>query len=147
MLVRFALTGSEGDNVDLYTEDPYMSGKYAATVWFLLKKGEIAKIEGLDKVAEDKRVVTNGQRLFEGDTVPEEWIGNEKQVLTRLYLVCDTKDELAAAIKEYHKKVKVIDKSGNDMLLKGFDVDKALATSSDYVPQVNKKEKIVVVHS
>ena len=147
MLVRFALTGSEGDKVDLYKEDPYLSGKFAATVWFLLKQGEIAKIEGLDKVAEDKRVVANGQRLHEGDIVPEEWVGNEKQVLTRLYLVCDTKEELAAAIKESHEKVKVFDKAGNNMLLKGFDVDKALATSSDYVPQVNKKETTEVVHS
>ena len=98
-------------------------------------------------MAEDKRVVANGQRLHEGDIVPEEWVGNEKQVLTRLYLVCDTKEELAAAIKEYHEKVKVFDKAGNNMLLKGFDVDNALATSSDYVPQVNKKETTEVVHS
>ncbi|MBO6252200.1 MAG: hypothetical protein J6O49_00920, partial [Bacteroidaceae bacterium] len=128
-------------------EDPYMSGKFAATVWFLLKQGEIARIEGLDNLEADKRVVANVQRLHEGDTVPEEWIGNEKQVLTRLYLVCDTKEGLAAAIKEYHEKVKVFDKAGNNMLLKGFDVDKALATSSDYVPQVNKKEASEVKHS
>jgi hypothetical protein len=147
MLVRFALTGSEGDKVDLYKEDPYMSGKFAATVWFLLKKGEIAKIEGLDNLDADKRVVANGQRLHEGDVVPEEWIGNEKQVLTRLYLVCDSKEELAASIKEYHQKVKVFDKAGNNMLLKGFDVDAALATSEDNVPQVTKKETIEEAHS
>lgn len=126
MLVRFALTGDEGNNVDLYKEDPYMSGKWAATVWFLLKKGKIAKIEGLDNLEADKRVVANGQRLHEGDEVPVEWIGNEKQVLTRLYLVCNTKQELAEAIKEYQNKVKVYDENGNYMLLKGFDVDKAL---------------------
>jgi hypothetical protein len=40
--------------------------------------------------------------------------------------VCDTKEELAAAIKEYQDKVKVFDQEGNNMLLKGFDVDKAL---------------------
>ena len=147
MLIRFALTGSEGEKVDLYKEDPYMSGKFAATVWFLLKQGEIAKIEGLDNLDADKRVVANGQRLHEGDVVPEEWIGNEKQVLTRLYLVCDSKEELAAAIKEYHQKVKVFDKAGNNMLLKGFDVDEALATSTDNVPQVNKKETTEEAHS
>ena len=126
MLVRFALTGNEGENVDLYKEDPYMSGKWAATVWFLLRKGKIAKIEGLENIESDKRVVANGQRLHEGDEIPTEWIGNEKQVLTRLYLVCDTKQELADAIKEYQEKVKVFDENGNYMLLKGFDVDKAL---------------------
>lgn len=126
MLVRFALTGHEGDKVDLYKEDPYMSGKWASTIWFLLKEGTIDKIEGLEGWQDDTRVVANGQRLFEGDDVLHEWIGNEKQVLTRLYLVCDTKEELAAAIKEYQAKVKVYDKNGNPMLLKGFDVDKAL---------------------
>ena len=147
MLIRFALTGSEGDNVNLYKEDPFMSGKYAATVWFLLKQGEIAKIEGLDRLDQDDRVVANIQRLYEGDSIFGEWIGTEKQVLTRLYIVCNSKEELAAAINEYHQKVKVFDKAGNNMLLKGFDVEKALSTSSDYVPQVQKKETEEVVHS
>lgn len=147
MLIRFALTGNEGDNVDLYSEDPYMSGKFAATVWFLLKQGEIAKIEGFENLDDDKRVVANIPRFNVGDTVLEEWIGTEKQVLTRLYMVCNSKEELASAIKEYQQKVKVYDKAGNNMLLKGFDVEKALATSSDHVPQVNKKEVFEVVHS
>jgi biotin carboxylase len=126
MLVRFALTGNEGDKVDLYKEDPYMNGKWASTVWFLLKQGTISRIEGLDNLDDDKRVVANAQRLHEGDVVPQEWIGNEKQVLTRLYIVCDTKEDLAATIKEYQNKVKVYDQDGNYMLLKGFDVDQAL---------------------
>ena len=126
MLIRFALTGSEGDLDLAKADDPYLRGKFAATVWFLLKEGTIAKIEGLSDIDKDPRVVANVQRLFEGQSVSEEWIGNEKQVLTRLYLVCDTKEGLKAAIKEYHKKVRVIDTKGNDMLLHGFDVEKAL---------------------
>jgi biotin carboxylase len=126
MLVRFALTGSEGDNVDLHKEVPNMNGKYSASVWFLLRKGTIAKIEGLENLEADKRMVANAQRLHEGDEVPEEWIGTERQVLTRLYFVCDTKEELAAVIKEYQAKVKVYDQDGNYMLLKGYDADKAL---------------------
>ena len=126
MLVRFALTGSEGDKVDLFKEDPDMNGKWASTIWFLLKKGKIAKVEGFEDIANDPRVVANVVRLNEGDEVPQEWIGNEKQVLTRLYLVCDTKEELAAAIQEYQNKVRVYDEAGNNMLLKGFDVKKAL---------------------
>lgn len=74
----------------------------------------------------DSRVVANIQRLHEGDTVLDEWVGNEKQVLTRFYLVCDSKQELAECLKEYQTKVKVYDENGNNMALKGFDVDKAL---------------------
>lgn len=126
MLIRFALTGSEG-NVNLKTDDDAgLRGKWAATLWFLLKKGKIAKIEGLNEINTDKRVVANVQRLNEGDEVIPDWIGTEKQVLNRLYLVCDTKEELAECLKEYQNKVKVYDINGNNMLLAGFDVDKAL---------------------
>ena len=126
MLIRFALTGSEGD-VDLKKDDDtYLRGKWASTLWFLLKQGKIAKIEGLDSLSSDKRVIANIQRLHEGDTVLPEWIGNEKQVLTRMYLVCDSKQELATALKYYQDTVKVYDEAGNEMLLNGFDIDKAL---------------------
>ncbi len=126
MLIRFALTGSEG-NINLKTDDDAgLRGKWAATLWFLLKKGKIAKIEGLNEINTDKRVVANVQRLNEGDEVIPDWIGTEKQVLNRLYLVCDTKEELAECLKEYQNKVKVYDINGNNMLLGGFDVDKAL---------------------
>ena len=126
MLIRFALTGSEGDR-DLEKEDDTMlRGKWASTLWFLFKEGKIASIQGLDKLEEDPRVVANIQRLHKGDTVLPEWIGNEKQVLTRMYLVCESKQELADCLEEYLKKVHVVDENGNNMLLKGFDVKKAL---------------------
>lgn len=126
MLIRFALTGSEGD-LDLKTaDDTYLRGKCAATQWFLLRQGTISKIEGFENIDNDLRVVANVQRLYKGDQVPYEWIGNEKQVLTRLYFVCDNKQELANALKEYAAKVKVFDENGNNMVLNCFDVDKAL---------------------
>ncbi len=126
MLIRFALTGSEGD-VNLETDDDTrLRGKWAATLWFLLKKGKIAKITGLEEIDKDPRVVANIQRLHEGDTVLPEWIGNEKQVLTRMYLVCNSKMELADTLKYYMNTVKVVDENGNNLLLKGFDVNKAL---------------------
>ena len=126
MLIRFALTGSEGD-VDLKREDDvYFRGKWAATLWFLLKAGHIERIEGIEDVGNDRRIVANVQRLYAGDDVLREWIGTEKQVLTRLYLVCDSKQELASALKEYMAKVKVFDRHGENMVLHGFDVDAAL---------------------
>lgn len=127
MLIRFALTGSEGDVDLIEDDDTRLRGKWASTLWFLLKEGKIASIEGFENIESDQRVVANIQRLYEGDTVLREWVGNEKQVLTRLYLVCNSKEELAACLNEYQSKVKVTDVSGNSMLLKGFDVNKVLA--------------------
>lgn len=130
MLIRFALTGSEGE-LDLRTaDDTRLRGKWAATLWFLLKQGRIATIEGLDQWERDPRVVDNIQRMHAGDEVLPEWVGIEKQVLTRLYIVCNSKQELADCLKEYQAKVKVLDEHGNNMLLKGFDVDRALELTS-----------------
>ena len=129
MLIRFALTGSEGD-IDLEKEDDArFNGKWAGTLWFLLKKGHIAKIEGFDSINSDNRVVANTQRLFEGNTVSDEWIGNEKQVLTRMHIVCESKEELANCFEEYQDKVQVYDDKGNSMLLSSFIVKKALELS------------------
>lgn len=126
MLIRFALTGSEGNLKLEEVDDTYLRGKWAATLWFLLKEGKIAKIEGIEEAEKDPKIVANIQRLYEGDIVVPEWIGNEKQVLTRMYLVCDSKQELADTLKHYQEIVKVYDENGKNMLLKGFDVDKAL---------------------
>lgn len=126
MLIRFALTGSEGDVNLEKDDDTRLRGKWASTLWFLLKQGHIAKIEGLDEIGRDGRIVANIQRLHAGDDVRPEWIGNEKQVLTRLYIVCDSKEALADCLKEYQGKVKALDENGNNLILKGFDVDKAL---------------------
>jgi biotin carboxylase len=126
MLIRFALSGSEG-NVDIAQEDdPYFRGKWAATLWILLKEGTIRKVEGLDEIEKDDRVVANIQRLHEGDRVQRDWIGTEKQVLTRIYLVCESKRELADALNEYMQKVKVYNEKNEPMVLHGFDVAKAL---------------------
>ncbi len=126
MLIRFALTGSEGE-IDLKeADDTRLRGKWASTLWFLLKEGKILEIRGLEDAQKDPCVVANIQRLYVGDTVEPQWIGNEKQVLTRMYLVCNSKEELAEKLKFYMAHVQVYDEAGNSMLLKGFDVDKAL---------------------
>lgn len=126
MLIRFALTGNQGDLDITKEDDPYFKGKSAATLWFLLKEGTVSKIEGLDECKKDSRIIANVQRLYEGDTVPAEWVGTERQVLTRLYIVCESKQSLADTIEEYRNKVKVFDKDGNDMLLHGFSIDKMM---------------------
>lgn len=126
MLITYALIGSEGDFNIMKEDDAHFRGKYAATLWFLLKEGTIGKIEGLQNIEKDKRIVANIQRLYENDIVLTEWIGTEKQVLTRLYMVCDSKEELLQTLLECQKKVKVKDTNGIDMLLEGFDVRSAL---------------------
>ncbi len=126
MLIRFALTGSEGDVCLEREDDAYFRGNWAATLWFLLRAGKIAEIKGLDSVEKDSRIVANVQRFDTGAEVLPDYVGTEKQVFSRLYIVCNTKEELADTLKEYMEKVSVLDENGAEMLLHGFDVDEAL---------------------
>ncbi len=126
MLIRFALTGSEGDFDLEKADDTMLRGKTAATIWFLAKPGRIAKIEGLEKLSEDNRVITIVQRFTEGDEVLPEWIGTEKQVFARLYLCTETKEEMMQAINEYQEKVRVLNDKDENLLLMGFNAQKAL---------------------
>lgn len=127
MLIRFALTGSEGD-IDLTKEDDVlMRGKFASTLWILLKEGTIAKIEGLDAAREDPEISDIVQRLNVGDSVLSDWVGTEKQVLCRIYIQCSSKRELADKLKYYQRTIKVFDTNNRNMVLKGFDVDAALS--------------------
>lgn len=122
MLIRFALTGSQGDLDLAALDDAYFRGKRAATLWFLLKEGTIGKIEGLETAAKDPAVVSVVQRLYAGDAVEQGWVGTEKQVLARLYLVCETKEQLGAKLRGFVASVKVCSTKGEDMLLSGFDI-------------------------
>lgn len=126
MMIRFALTGSQGDLDLKFADDVNLRGKKAATLWLLLKQGTVQKIEGFDEWKDDEDVVDCVQRKYEGDEIPAEWIGTEKQVFARLYFVCDTKKKLAKKLKHYMEVVKVYDQNNENMLLHGFDVDKAL---------------------
>lgn len=126
MLVRYALTGSEGD-IDLAKEDnAYFRGKWASTLWILLKEGKIKDIQGLEHIDSDPRVVAYVQRLYVNDNVPSDWIGTEKQVMIRIYFVCETKQQLADCVKEYQRNIQVLDTQDNDMVLNGFDIDAVL---------------------
>ena len=126
LLIHFALTGSEGDLDLCAADDPTLHGRAAASVWFLLKEGTVGKIEGLERAKNDGRVAALVQRLYEGDEIPSSWIGTEQQVMLRLFLVCDTKKELAEAIAEYQTGIRVSDIHGGNMLVDGFDAAAAL---------------------
>lgn len=115
MLINLALTGSMGDeNLDVMN-DYMFHGKYAGSIVFLLKKGIIGKISGIDEVKKLKGVVSVIQRLNEGDEVYN--IGTEQQVLVRIHLHEENKAKFVKAIKQIKQLIKVVDVDGSDMLL------------------------------
>jgi hypothetical protein len=94
--------------------------KHASTVWFLLKKGTINKINGFEKIEKDSSVFHISRRLFEGDIVDEEMVGTESQVMARIYICCQTKQELKDKVLEIQNTIQVFDDKDNNQLLNGF---------------------------
>lgn len=117
MLIQFALTGSMGGEEFEDINDFQIGGRVAATFWVLLKSGRIQRIEGLDTIAEHPSVTTVLQRLEVGDSIDPEMLGTERQVLARIYVVADTRDDVAAMGQEFCATLKVDDDQSRDMVL------------------------------
>lgn len=116
-LIDIAL-GNESKKDNITTAD--FQNKYTSTIWFLLKKGVITKIEGFDKIEKDPNIFHISRRLFENDIINEEMIGTESQVMARIYICCQTKQELQNKILEIQNTIKVLDENNNNQLINGF---------------------------
>lgn len=117
MLIDFAFTGTMGKPDFPEINDPFFKGKNACTVWVLLKGGEIGAISGLEKVKARDNVVFVLERFHIGDTVHEQWLGTEKQVYSRIYVVADTISEINGEIAAIKQSLQITDTDGNDMVL------------------------------
>ena len=110
--------GNEYNKENIIKAD--FQSNHAATIWLLLKKGVINKIEGFDKIEKDASVFHISRRLFEGNEIDDSMIGTESQVMARVYLCCKTKQELKNKISEIYSTIKVFDKNNNNQLINNF---------------------------
>ena len=67
------------------------------------------------------------QRFNEGDTVTKDMVGNEKQVLARIYIVCDSRGELIQKIDEIKQGLLVTDEHGDDMIIDLLDTNQIIS--------------------
>jgi biotin carboxylase len=124
MLINFALT-SNTQQPDLNIKnDPFFKGKHAATLWVLLKEGEICRINGLEQIEKQQNVFQIIQRLYVGEKVSKEMIGTERQVFARFYMVADSKFELRNTIVFIQENLKVYNSKNRNMILEIYDINK-----------------------
>lgn len=119
MLVRHALSGKMS-GWDLKTQDDPNFKKYACKLTPILKKGTIGRIEGLEML-EQFSFVTDIVPVHEiGDRIDS--VGTLKQLLSRIYLVTDSRDDMKSSINLVQNTLKAFDEQGQDLLMPGFDV-------------------------
>tara|TARA_Y100001958_G_C21247819_1_gene579659 strand:+ start:3447 stop:4727 length:1281 start_codon:yes stop_codon:yes gene_type:complete len=124
MLINFSLTSTTNEPNLKNKNDPNFKGKNSSTLWILLKKGVIGKINGLNIIKKYNKVFEVIQRLYLGDEVSNEMIGTERQVFGRFYIISDSLKELKDSIKFVQNNLQVLDINGSDMILEVFDTNK-----------------------
>lgn len=117
MLINFALTGSMGVSDLSARNDCGFRNKFTSTLWVLLKAGTIKKIHGLDDIKKDISTIDVIQRFKEQDIVTDAMVGNERQVFARIYILEDSVKKLKQKIKWVNNTLKIIDSSGNNMIV------------------------------
>ena len=120
MLINFALSGKFGESIEKLN-DPFLHKKRAYTVWLLVNKGKIGKIEGMDEIKKESSIIHIVQRFYDGDEVSESFLGTEKQVFCRIYVVVDKKEEAIKTIEKIKEKVHVYDENNKEMILDFYD--------------------------
>lgn len=118
MLVDYTLTGRFGDCNLKEVDNPDFQ-KYVCKLTPLLKRGKIEKVIGLSEIAKMPEVFDIANLHKEGDEI----LGNGtlRDVLTRIYLKADTKEDLCKCIDKIQKILRVININGEDMLREAFD--------------------------
>lgn len=117
MLINYALTGVFGDDDFSEKNDYMMRGNIACSIWVLLKSGTIDSIEGLEEMKSHKNVHFVVERFKVGDTVKEEFVGTERQVLYRIYTAADSIFGINQTIEDIKSSLKITDEQGNDMVI------------------------------
>lgn len=91
--------------------------KINATIWILLKQGTIKEIKIFK---EDSSIFYVSQRFNNGDIITDEMVGTERQVAARIYLSCNSEQELKTKIDKIQTNTKILDINGNSQILDKF---------------------------
>ena len=122
-LIHFAVTGKMSEK-HLYKTIVPNSDKFGGNITFLVKPGIIGKIVGKHKISKLPGVSACFMSYKEGDEIPEQAVGTLLQVIARVLIVSNSKQELINVIDAAHSIFRVHSITGESMLLKNFDTKK-----------------------
>ena len=92
-----------------------MNGRFLANYSILAKKGTIAEIEGMDRVAKIPEVFNTIQLLHVGDEV--NMIGTLQQVFARFHIEAKSREELNRIINKVYNAIQLKGIDGENMKL------------------------------
>lgn len=119
-LIQYALTGSMGEHCQFNAR---FSRWYAT--WNVVGKPGMtcAEFIGKEKIDSYSWVIRNAQTYGPGETIPESAKGTLIQLVSRIHVLGETKEELLAHIDTLQKQYHVKDEAGQDVLMTPHDVN------------------------
>ena len=122
MVIRHALTGSEGDFDLEKLADPRFDNVYS-TISLIVHPGHIDKIVGLEELKKMDSVLDVSPWYHDGQTIDKSLIGTQRQISCRVTLKTKDRKSMADAIDRVYEVYDVIDENGNSLMMEGFDTD------------------------
>lgn len=121
MFVEYALTGKiTGYDKEAMKKCWQLDGKMGAIAFPMVRPGVIKKIEGIDRIENDPRIVSGSYRYKEGYTVKK--TGDVTQRFGEYNVLGADKDELISALRMIRTELRVYDENGEDMVISKPDL-------------------------
>ena len=128
MMIRFALTGDNGEPDIDKKVDPYLGGKYSYNVSLLCKPGKVAEIRGLEEIRKLLGVFDVVVAHPVGDTITEAMKGRLAQITVRILGRADTIEQMKNEMLEIQRLAHVISETGEEMILPGMEESDFIGT-------------------
>lgn len=122
MMISYAVTGNMEVSADEIIISPNHK-PFASNITFLSRPGKIERIVGLDEINRIPGVIDVVPSYKEGDSVPDNALGTLNQVVARVFIVAQTKEELIEIMDKAHNLFDVRSDKNESMVLDKLDVN------------------------
>ena len=95
----------------------------ACNITFLAKSSKIGKFIGLEQVQNIEGVIRVVKNKDIGEEIPQNALGTLNQIVLRVFAKAPTKEKLLTLINEIKSIVKVLDESGENILIEDNKID------------------------
>ena len=121
MMIRYAVGEEMCTEQEKLRIDPYLNGKCAVLFSIPVKSGVIHQIDGIEEIKEQISLIDYTQYYFQGDYIPEDYIGTTMQFFCRFKFFASDREEAAEKIDQIQKTIRIRDHNEKDMIYQYFD--------------------------
>lgn len=121
LLINYAMSGRMESYGVEEKAAPNLHGRWGCKLSPLVKLGKIKDIIGLEQIEKIDGVISINPSYRNGEVI--EGAGTLKQIICRIYIVADTKNELKKRIDLVQNTFDVLDENNESMLLTPFDTN------------------------